>query len=71
MRYALHRVSVSPCVPPHCTNPPILACTAAVAFGSLVFRIMTFSIQQAKRFYYRPGRVPLRAKAHCCGHRVS
>lgn len=24
------------------------------------FRIMTFSIQQAKRFYYRPGRVPLR-----------
>jgi len=55
MRYALHSVSVSPCVPPHCTIPPIFACTAAVAFGSLVFRIMTFSIQQAKRFYYRPG----------------
>lgn len=27
------------------------------------FRIMTFSIQQAKRFYYRLGKSPLRAKA--------
>jgi len=53
MRYALHSVSVS--LPPF--SPPLKRGRPARLSR---FRIMTFSIQQAKRFYYRPGRVPLR-----------
>jgi len=53
MRYALHSVSVP--LPP-CSTPPLMGGRLARLSR---FRIMTFSIQQAKRFYYRPGRVPL------------